>query len=215
IGGSKPATATAAYLTASRIAALDDGALVIDADSGQLLRTDRNGNHVAALPIGGNAGLLAYDPTAKLAYVADRLGNRVAIVKIGSKLELAGSIKTPVEPYGVALTPDRHTVMVTTIADRTLVAYDAASGNERWRAALGREPRGIAISPDGTRALVAYLQTGTVDEFDLLETHGVEHVALSTVNTARRCRRCGMGGQDADAFARGAFAVTFLGDHEA
>ncbi|HEY3803746.1 MAG TPA: hypothetical protein VGL61_14125 [Kofleriaceae bacterium] len=214
IGGSKPANATAAYLTSTRIAALDDGALVIDADSGELLRTDRNGNNVAALAIGRNAGLLAYDPASKLAYVADRAANRIAVIKVGPQLELARSITTPVEPYGVALSPDRRTVMVTTIADRALVAYDAASGNEKWRAALGHEPRGLAISPDGTRALVAYLQTGTVDQFDLLESHAVEHIALSTITSPRRCRRCTTNG-DADSFARGAFAVTFMGDHEA
>jgi DNA-binding beta-propeller fold protein YncE/cytochrome c553 len=214
IGGSTPANATAAYLTSTRIAALDDGALVIDADSGELLRTDRDGNNVAAFTIGRNAGLLAYDPAAKLAYVADRAANRIAVVKVGAQLELARSIATPVEPYGVALSPDRRTVMVTTIADRALVAYDAASGNEKWRAALGHEPRGLAVSPDGTRALVAYLQTGTVDQFDLLESHAVEHIALSTINSPRRCRRCTVNG-DPDAFARAAFVVTFMGDHEA
>jgi DNA-binding beta-propeller fold protein YncE len=153
IGGSKPANATAAYLTASRIAALDDGALVIDADSGDLVRTDRNGANVAALRIGANAGMLAYDPITKLAYVADRAANRIAIVKVGAQLELAGSIKTPVEPFGVALSPDRHSVLVTAIADRALVAYDTTSHSERWRANLGHEPRGLALSPDGTRAL--------------------------------------------------------------
>ncbi len=223
IGGSKPANATPAYLTASRIAALDNGALVIDADSGDLLRTDRSGAKIAAFVIGRDAGLLAYDPSAKLAYVADRLGNRIAIVKVGAQLELAGSIKTPVEPYGVALSPDRRTVMVTTIADRTLAAYDTASGKERWRAALGHEPRGLAVSPDGTRALVAYLQTGTVDQFDLLEAHGVEHVAPPNVGgqdsiakiSKKVALRQRLAALEGDSFARGAFAVTFMGDHEA
>jgi DNA-binding beta-propeller fold protein YncE/cytochrome c553 len=212
VGGAKAATATAAYLTGSRITAVDGGALVIDADSGQLIRTDKNGKNIASVSIGANAGMLTYDPNAKVAYVADRFANRIAVVKVGDKLELATSIKTPVEPYGIALSPDRKTVMVTTIADRALVAYDAASGKERWRSALGREPRGLAVSPDGTRALVAYLQTGTVDQIDLLETHQAEHIALSTAATPRRCRHCG---NDGDNFARAAFAVTFLGEHEA
>ena len=212
IGGAKPASATAAYLTSSRIAALPDGALVIDADSGKLIRTDRNGKPVADVAIGTNAGHLTYDPIAKTAYVADRLGNRVAIVSVGDKLQINGALATPVEPFGVALSPDRKTVLVTTIADRTLVALDPATGKQRWHAPLGREPRGLAISPDGTRALVAYLATGTVDEFDLLESHTAEHIALSTQASPRRCRHCG---NDGDSFARGAFAVTFMGEHEA
>jgi DNA-binding beta-propeller fold protein YncE len=214
IGGTKAATATPAYLTASRIAAVGEGALVIDADSGQLIRTDKAGKKLGELAIGGNAGLLAYDPTGKVAYVADRVGNRIAVVNVGDKLALASTIKTPTEPYGVALSPDRKTVMVTTIADRALVAYDTATGKEKWRTALGREPRGIAVSPDGTRAMVAYLATGTVDQIDLLENHTAEHVALSTTSSspARRCRGCSNTG---DAFARGSFAVTFMGEHEA
>jgi len=212
IGGTKAATATPAYLTASRIAAIGEGALAIDADSGQLLRTDAAGKKIGELAIGANAGLLAYDPAAKVAYVADRTGNRIAVVSVGDKLAIERSIQTPAEPFGVALSPDRKTVMVTTIADRTLVAYDSATGREKWRTALGREPRGIAVSPDGTRALVAYLTTGTVDQIEF-ETHGSEHVALSTTaNGARRCRGCGNTG---DAFARGSFAVTFMGEHEA
>jgi DNA-binding beta-propeller fold protein YncE len=214
IGGAKAATATPAFLTGARIAAVGNNAIVIDADSGKLILTDKTGKNIAALDIGANAGMLAYDPTAKVAYVANRFSNNIAVAKVGEgKLELGSTIATPVEPFGIALSPDMKTVMVTTIADRALVAYDAASGKEKWRTALGREPRGLAVSPDGTRALVAYLQTGTVDQIDLLETHTAEHVALSTATAPRRCRHCG--NADGESFARAAFAVTFMGDHEA
>ena len=90
------------------------------------------------------------------------------------------------------------------------MAYDAATGREKWRTALGSEPRGVAVSPDGTRALVAYLTTGTVDQIDLKETHRADHIALFNPASPRRCRRCG---NDGDSFARGGFAVTFMGEH--
>jgi DNA-binding beta-propeller fold protein YncE len=208
LGGAKPAAATAAYLTGSRIAALPDGALVIDADSGNLIRVDHDGKRVAQLAIGTNPGLLTYDPIGKLAYVADRGGNRIAVVEVGEALGIKRSVTTPVEPYAVALSPDRKTVLVTTIADRALVAFDTETGNPRWRTALAREPRGLAVSPDGTRALVAYLATGTVDQIDLVETHAAEHVALATQATGVRTGT-------RDSFARGSFAVTFMGEHEA
>ena len=102
--------------------------------------------------------------------------------------------------------------MVTTIADRTLVAFDTATGKEKWRTALGREPRGIAVSPDGTRALVAYLTTGTVDQVDLLETpQGRAHRAVD----AARARRSRFSGSNGDSFARGAFTALFMGEHQA
>jgi DNA-binding beta-propeller fold protein YncE len=211
IGGAKPARETPAYLAGQRIAAVGDGALVIDSDSGDLIRTDKAGKHVASLAIGKNAGLMAYDPVASRAYVVDRNGNKVKVVAVGDKLEIKSTYTTPSEPYGIALSPDRKTVMVTSIADRTLVAFDASNGKEQWRTGLGREPRGIAVSPDGTRAIVSYLTTGTVDQVDLLESHKAEHIALSTQNL-RRNRFNANGG---DAFARGAFTALFLGDQEA
>jgi len=213
LGGAKPAEATAAYLAGQRIAAAGEGALVIDQDSGHLIKTDKANAKVASIAIGKNPGLLAYDPVGKLAYVADRTGNRVAVVKVGDKLEVAASYKTPTEPFGIALSPDRKTVLVTTIADRTLVALDTATGKEKWRSALAREPRGIAVSPDGTRALVAYLTTGTVDQVDLLENHKAEHIALSTQNANRVRNFRGAGG--GDAFARGAFTALFMGQNQA
>jgi len=213
IGGAKPATATAAHLTGSRIMATDDGAVVIDEDSGALIRTDKHGKHLGQLAIGTNAGLLTYDASTKLAYVADRMSDRVVAVKIGDKLEIAHQWKTPAEPFGIALSPDKKTVFVSTIADRTFVAYNAADGKERWRTALAREPRGIAVSPDGARALVAYLVTGTVDQIDLVETHRPEHIALSTANASRRGRF--RGNENGDSFARASFAVTFMGERQA
>ncbi|MBS1124932.1 MAG: hypothetical protein H6Q90_7160, partial [Deltaproteobacteria bacterium] len=64
IGGATPAKATAAHLTGSRIMAAGDGALVIDGDSGALIRTDKDGKSIASLAIGREAGLLTYDPAA-------------------------------------------------------------------------------------------------------------------------------------------------------
>jgi DNA-binding beta-propeller fold protein YncE len=213
IGGAKAASPTAAYLTSARITAQGDGALVIDPDSGALIKTDKAGKNIAQVAIGNDAGLLTYDPVAGVAYVANRLGDTITVVSVSeSKLEVARTIKTPAEPYGVALSPDRSTLFVTTIADRQLVAYDAKAGTEKWRTQLGREPRGIAVSPDGTRALVAYLTTGTVDQIDLAETHRAEHIALATANTSRRTRRIGSNG---DAFARASFTVAFMGENQA
>jgi DNA-binding beta-propeller fold protein YncE len=211
LGGTTVAKETPAYLAGSRISISGDGALVIDADSGQLIQTDKEGKQIASVMIGKNAGLMTYDAAGKRAFVADRLGNRVAVVKVGEKLEVTASYKTPVEPFGIALSPDKKTLLVTTIADRTLVALDSATGKERWRTPLAREPRGLAVNADGTRAMVAYLTTGTVDQVDLLESHKAEHVALST-NTARsRFRAAGSG----DAFARGAFTALYMGEQQA
>jgi DNA-binding beta-propeller fold protein YncE len=206
IGGARPARATAAYQTSSRIAVAGDGALAIDADSGALIRTDGSGTELAQLEIGGDAGLLAYDPIARRAYVADRRGDRIVVVFVDddhAELDKVAEWATPAEPYGVALTPDRATVLVTAIADRVVVAYDATSGHERWRAPVSAEPRGLAISADGTHATIASLASGALDELTLDPEHAptVRHAALPVTK--------------AEEHARGAFAVTYLGDRMA
>lgn len=201
VGGVRPATGGAAHLAGSRIAALPDGgALVSDADSGMLIRTDSTGARRDQLVIGTEAGLFVYDDKARRAYVADRRGDRIVVVEAGESLSVAGSWKTPAEPYGVALTPDRHTVLVTTIADRSLVAFDVGTaGRQRWRAALDAEPRGIAIAPDGKRAIVTSLTTGTLAQFSLDERVTARRIALPTT-------------LHAGARARGAYAVAFVGE---
>jgi len=129
VGGAKPASATPAHLTGSRIMAAGDGALVIDADSGALVKTDKAGKNIGQVAIARDAGLMTFDAAAGIAYVADRKNDRIAVVKT-DRMTIASSITTPAEPYGVALTPDRKLLLVSTIADRTLVTYGVASGTE-------------------------------------------------------------------------------------
>jgi hypothetical protein len=185
---------TPPYLSSSRIAAVTGGAIVIDEDSGVLIRTDEAGDKLGERAIGQGAGLLAYDPVAKLTYVADRNGDRIVVVD--DQLAIVRTWPTPAEPYAIALVPDRTVALVTAIADRALVAYDVANGHERWRVALGAEPRGIAISPDGGRALVASLTTGAIAEI-AIASRRVRQVAIPAMSRE----------------VRGAYAVTFMGDH--
>jgi mono/diheme cytochrome c family protein len=196
IGGAKPAAPAPAFLAGSRLASVGDGALVIDADSGALIRTDARGANMAQLAIGRDAGLVAFDPVANLAYVADRRGDRIVVVTVGEQLVSRASWKTPAEPYGVALAPDRKTLLVTTIADRRLVAFDVSTGKQRFTAKLGPEPRAVAIAPDGTRALITYLTSAMLDE-----------VALSSGTV----QHLGVRGRFEGELVRASFAALFLG----
>ncbi len=215
IAGVRPAAPTAPSLAGSRIAAIGYRALAIDADSGALLLVDATGAKVASLAIGRDAGVLVYDPVAALAYVADRRADRIFAVRVGDGLSIdaphrsaalrapaepglaiARSWATAAEPYGVALMPDRKTLLVTAVADRVLAAYDVASGAERWRVALDREPRGVAIASDGSRAVIAHSGSNTFEDV-ALGTHRVTTHAFDSVN------------------ARGGFAAAFMGDNQA
>ena len=195
-----------ASMTGARIAALADGVLVIDADSGDLIRADRAGQPVASLPIGRGPGLLAVDDARGLAYVADRAGDRIVVVDIGRPgLAVRATWATAAEPYGVALMPDGATLLVAHIADRALVAHDSGTGAPAWRVALPAEPRAIAISPGGTRALITSVGSDGLTDVSLIAPHPTTTIAFDPL-----CDRCA----DGEAFTRGA-AVTFLDERRA
>jgi Cytochrome c len=213
LGGTRaPARGAAPEQAGSPIAAVGQGALVIDADSGQLVRLDAGLALTSRLPIGPTASQLVYDPASRRAYVADRGHDRIVVVDVGQRLTRAATWRTPTEPYGVALSPDHKTLLVTTVADRTLVALDTATGREAWRHALGREPRGVAISADGRTALVAYLATGTVERIDLADArHPGAQISLAGQAAGRRFVDPSQSPDVGRGFARNAFAVRFLG----
>ena len=219
LGGKAPATvgvAAAAHLAGSAIAVVGDGALVIDADSGELVRVDSLGKVLARLAIGPGATQLVYDATAQRAYVASRSTDEIVAVDVGAKLTVAKRWKTPAEPYGVALSPDRATLLTTTVAARTLVAYDTASGQEQWRRPLSPEPRGVAISPDGAKAIVASLVTGSAERIDLADPTASTSVSLGPTPVAV-AQPAVLGQLAGDAAAgrklsRAAFATRFVGN---
>lgn len=225
-----PARATArvsrelpAGLHGSSIAVLGERSLVIDEDSGELLLTGATGAREAALAIGPGAAQLVLDPDRRRAYVTDRMGDRLWVVDVGDgELTRVRRVSTPIEPYGLALTPDRRTLLVTTVADRRLVAYDTATMNRRWSVEIAAEPRGVAVAPDGASAAVTHLSTGTVTHVDLSGSRPrLTHTALNRMTVAPFGGFGGFGlaqdlpaAADPDragfAFARNAFAALHL-----
>ncbi len=210
-----------AHLAGSTIASLVGGALVIDPDSGDLIRVDRSGKVTARLSIGPTAAQLVVDRSRQIAFVSDRRGDQVVVVDIaGETPKVRDRWRTPAEPFGLALSPDGKTLLVTTVADRTLIAFDAMAiepgGATRWRRPLGAEPRGVAISPDGERAMVTYLTSSNVDGFDLTDPSKRRTIALGlgkasasgATATADSIEAATTGRR----FPRNAFAVRFVGN---
>jgi len=166
-GGELVSMASPNHLSSSNIAAIEGGSLAIDADSGMLIKSSISFDTKDTLHIGDDASQLVVDRVAKRAYVANRSGDRIEVIDYQGALRSVQSIKTKAEPYGVALSPDRKTLLVTTVADRQLTAYDVQSGAEHWSIDVGPEPRGVAISPNGKQALVTFLSTGAVARITL------------------------------------------------
>jgi mono/diheme cytochrome c family protein len=187
LGGTQAPAAKAANaaLAGSTIAALGAGALVIDADSGMLLRTDRNGKVIAQMDVGREASQLVIDKKKNRAFVVDRSHDQVLVVSLADDgLQKTDAIRTAAEPFGVALSPDGSTLLVTQVADQRLTAFDTGSGFEKWSLELGPEPRGVAISPDGGEALVTFLTTGVVGRVELRQADGQPKMSFVSLDPA-------------------------------
>ncbi len=202
------------------------GVLVLDRDSGTLVRTDRDGQPLARLELHSHAGELVWNGSDRV-YVADRTDDRVAVVDpgdaSGTGLKVIDGVKIH-EPHGLALTPDGKTLLVTSVADHQLVAIDTQTLSERWRYDIGQEPRAVAVSPDGRQAMVGFLSTGAIAMVDLSGTSpSASYVALdpalsSSVDVFSGSSFNEMGmpvaptGDVGRRFARNVFAIGYIGD---
>ena len=208
-------------LRGSRIAALAHGSLVIDGDSGKLLLVDNKGKRLDAMMIHHDAAQLVVDRKRNRAYISDRLGDHIVVVRPGPRrLKRLAMFPTHTEPFGLALTPDGRTLLVTAVADRRVSALDTSTGVELWSIPVGAEPRGIAISPDGRRALVTFLSESGVTRLSLKADRSkpvVHFNALSAATNPRAPNRFNRVKNPSDPsvgrkFVRNAFAATYLGN---
>ncbi len=216
--GQAPAsTPLSAALQGSNIATYRGGAVVIDADSGMLVRTDANGVNQAELSIAPGAGQLVVDAAGHRVFVSDSRSDRIVVVDLkDGGLRQVDSFSTHAEPFGLALSPDRKTLLVTTVADRSLTAFDVGTGMARWNVELGPEPAGVAISPQGHEALVSFLTTGAVARIDLrADQPRVRFVSLDPGTRANPMANPGAVpnplSDEGKSFARSAFTVGYIG----
>lgn len=164
---------------------LSGGSLTIDPRSRTVLAVDRDAGTLAVLaaatarlervfPVCAAPEQVAASPGGR-AFVTCR-GER-ALVSVGIDGSDPRRAVVGAEPFGVALSPDGRTVLVTTTLDPHLVALDARSLELLWTVALPEHPRGVAVSPDGRQAIVAHLTGGRTSAVDL-ERHVVRDVRL-------------------------------------
>ena len=217
--GTPPSASQPGGLHGSNIAVLGGDVLVVDADSGELIRTTPDGNKVASLFLGSGASQLVLDADAKKAYVADRSHDRVVVVDVSDGLTEVDAFSTAVEPFGLALSPDRKTLLVTSVADKTLAAIDLSTGFEQWSMTVGPEPRGVAFSPSGKEALVTFLTTGVVGRVSLTEkTPSIDYVSLDPAapqnppNSGFGAANKKLSGDEGRGFVRNAFAAVYAGN---
>ncbi|HSO37503.1 MAG TPA: di-heme oxidoredictase family protein [Labilithrix sp.] len=117
---------------------------------------------LAERKLDGAPGQLLLAPDGTL-FVALRGAARVAAFRFvtpGTLREIA-TRPTADEPFGLALTPDAATHLLTTIGEPRLEALRAADLTPVFGVVLPRDPRSVAVTGDGARAYVTHA-TGSI-----------------------------------------------------
>lgn len=157
-------------------------AYIADADNAALHRVDLSSGDVATTP-------LACAPQEVLLVAEDRVAvslrgcGKVQLLELnaaGDAEEIA-SAPVPAEPWGLAVTP-AGTLLVTSAWGRALTALDAETLSPRFTLDLPREPRAVAVSPDGGRAFVTHAVGDALSVVDLPPAAGAEGPALRRVH---------------------------------
>jgi mono/diheme cytochrome c family protein len=88
-------------------------------------------------------------------------------------------VEVPVEPFGLAATPDDRQLLVTSIWDRTLTVLDAQTLRASFDVKVSREPRAVVVDDDGARAFVSHVVGGKLSAIDLVtDKHEVREIDL-------------------------------------
>ncbi|XXT24063.1 hypothetical protein WME94_21220 [Sorangium sp. So ce429] len=77
-----------------------------------------------------------------------------------------GRVPLPADAWGIAVTPDEKTAIVTSAWTHKVSAVDLEAGKVRWTVDVAREPRGVAVLPDGSAAYVSHLVGADVTRID-------------------------------------------------
>ncbi len=212
----------------STIAADGQGLWIVERNAGALIRTDHAGEVKATIELHAGLGELVLDEVHAALFVADRTADRLLRFEVtGDTATPNGELALP-EPHGLAQTPDGATLLVTSVADRELIAVDTASLQVRWRVELAPEPRAVAVSPEGRWALVGFLTSEAVARVELdsqeVDWHALaprDHVVIEgeefemwgpSARTTEAVSRFDVPNDIGRRHVRNVFALAFVGD---
>jgi cytochrome c peroxidase len=82
----------------------------------------------------------------------------------------AGRVALPADAWGLAVTPDGATALVSSAWTHQLSAVDLSALTKRWSVDVAREPRGIAARADGAAAYVTHLVGAALTRVDGIAT---------------------------------------------
>jgi hypothetical protein len=130
------------------------------------------GRPAAALAIHGHVLVTVRDPGALLVVDPDPDASDGA-------MKIARSIPVAPDAWGLAVTNDERTALVTSAWSHRVTAVDLATGELKWSVDVGREPRGIVVTKSG-EAWVSHLTSRAITR--LAHADGASAPEVETVD---------------------------------
>jgi phospholipase C len=93
-------------------------------------------------------------PAARKVYVTGIVAYSVSVINAGTG-KLMSTVEGPINPYGIAATPDGQTLYVTESGADKVTVLSTYTGGIVGTIAVGLFPHGLAVSPDGRLLYVA------------------------------------------------------------
>jgi YVTN family beta-propeller protein len=132
------------------------------------------------IPVGKGPEAIDMSSDGKQIWTAHSRDGGVSIIDIASKKVTQTLDLHTKRSNRLKFTPDGRLVLVSDLEGGEVVVLDAASRKEMKRMKLGRNPEGILIAPDGTRAYVAVNGDNKVAVIDLKTLEVTGHITTGT-----------------------------------
>jgi mono/diheme cytochrome c family protein len=152
------------------IAADEDGRAlrVLAPDSRKEIVAVRTGGRPSQMVVGGDGRL----------YATLRDRNEVVAIEVASieplELREEGRVSTPVEPFGIAVTPDGNRLLITSAWAHTVTSLALPSWQRLGELSVPREPRSVITDREGKYAYVTHAVGSTISKVAIDEvTNGM------------------------------------------
>ncbi len=141
----------------------------IQSDSITLLQrgSDPSGWSAAVIPVGKGPEGGDISPDGREFWAANSGDGTISVIDVAAKKVVQSIDLHTKRSNRLKFTPDGKLVLVSDLSGNELVVLAASSRKELKRLSLGRQPEGILILPDGSRAYIAVAGEKTVAVLDL------------------------------------------------